>query len=88
MNGETLHAEKRAADVQVGAHDNLEIGPGGDFALEQLGVFHRLFGRVNGARADDDEESLIVASDDPGSVETRLGDGALGCLARLDLMQE
>lgn len=64
--------------VQVASHDDEEVGPVWNFGLEKTGVCKCLLGAVDGARADDDEDTVILASDDAGRLVAGEGD----CLAR------
>lgn len=61
---ETLPSDGCAWFFKVGAHDDEEVFAEGDFCLESFSVFEGLFGGVDGAWADDDEETVVVACDD------------------------
>ncbi len=73
---------------QVSAHDDEEVVALWDFGPEKVGVLDGLCGRMNGAWADDDKETIILAGEDPCSREASGGDGSKGALGRDDLMAE
>lgn len=73
---------------QVSAHDDKEIVPVWDFGPEKVCVLDGLGGRVDGTRADDDEETIILAGEDPCSREAGRSNGGEGALGRDDLVAE
>lgn len=75
-------------DSQVSAHDDVEVAPLGDHGVETACVVEGLLGGVYGARADDDDETVVLASEDAGSVIASEGDGVLGGVGRDDLVAE
>jgi hypothetical protein len=48
-------------NLQVGSHDNVEVSPFWDLRFKEFGVGNGLLRRVDGAGADDDENSIVVA---------------------------
>ena len=53
--------EGEAIGVQIGPHDNEKVPPFWDLRFEEFGISDGLFRRVDGAGADDDDNSIIVA---------------------------
>ena len=81
-------AEKEGGeDSQVGAHDDEQVRPLRDLGLEQLCVFDGLLRGVDGARANDHDDTVISASEDTCGIVTCFCDCALGGCAR-NLMAE
>jgi len=85
---ETFPADCRAGFFEVSSHDDQQVLPLGDLFLQELGVGHGLLCVVDRARADDDEDAVILASQDTGCVETGGGDGLLGSWGGADLVAE
>ena len=75
-------------DVQVSPHDDEQVPPFWDFRPEEVRVLDRLRRRMDGARADDDEKTFVVAGEDASGAEACGGDGVEGLMGGLDLMAE
>lgn len=54
-------------DLQVGTHDDEKIWPGIELGFEKICVLEGLLGGMDGAGADDDEETIVTACEDAGS---------------------
>lgn len=50
-----------AMNLQIGSHDNEEVSPFCHLRFEEFGISNGLLRRVNGARSDDNENSIIIA---------------------------
>ena len=59
-----------------------------NFGPEKVCVLDGLCGRVDGAGADDDEETIILACEDPGSSEASGSDSGKRALGGDDLVAE
>ena len=70
---ESLPADGGARLFEVDAHDDqqvlVELIGGG---LQAAGVVDGGLGVVDGARADNDQQAIVLAGDDAGDVESRL----------------
>jgi hypothetical protein len=71
---------------QVRAHDDQQIWDFSHLGLEERGVLKRLFGGVDGARADDDEKSVVLTGEDTRGAVARSGDGLFRGGGRGDLV--
>lgn len=76
------------ADVQVSPHDNEQVGPGSEFGLESAGVLLRLVDGVDGARADNDDDSVVMSTEDGGSSVSGRSGGSLRLDRRDDFVSE
>ena len=74
--------------VQVSAHDDEEVVPLWNFGSEKVCVLDGLRGRVDGARPDDDEKTVILAGEDPSSSKPGGSNSGKGALGRDDLVAE
>lgn len=73
---QTLPADGGAGLLEVGAHDDAEVG--GEAVgecLETVGVLEGGGGVVDGAGADDYEQAIVLAHDDVGSIVAALDNG-------------
>jgi hypothetical protein len=61
------HGGARLLEVHA-HHDFQRVGMAGTFGLELARVVHRRFGIVDRARADDHEQTVVAAGDDPAHV--------------------
>ena len=76
---EAFPAERGTRLFKVNAHDEHKVaGELGDGFLEQTGVFAGSRGVVNGAWADDDDETIVLSVEDVNNLAARLEDGARG----------
>ena len=55
---------------------------------QQGGILHGRLGVMDGARPDDDQQSVILTGDDPGGVLAGLGDDLGGPFRGAQLMQD
>jgi hypothetical protein len=85
---QTYFKLRERESLQIRPHDDAQIGPIGDLCLEQVGVDHGLLGAVDGARADDDKDAVVLACQNARGVETGGGYRALGAYGRDDLVSE
>lgn len=69
---------KKAIILQVGSHDNLQIRELRHFGPEEFGILEGFVRVVNRAWTDDDQETVVVASDDSCRGIATFGDGFLG----------
>jgi len=72
--------------IQVGSHNDQEVRPIGEFRLEKLGVFHRLFWRVYRARTYNHEDAVITTCHDSGGIVAGRCNSFLRASRRNDLM--
>jgi len=75
---ETLPSDSRAGFFKVGPHDDQEVTPFGNLGLEEVSVIDCLLRRVDRARADDDEKSIIVSGQNSSGIVASRGDSLLG----------
>ena len=68
----------RRIDSQVGSHDNEEVAPLGHLGFEEFSVIDGLLRRVNRARANDDEKSIVISGQNSSTVVASRGDSLLG----------
>jgi hypothetical protein len=77
---------KEAMDIQVGSHDDLEVGELLNLGPEESSVLDGLLGVVNGTGTNDDQETVVIASDDSCRSIAAFGDGFLRSRGQLHLV--
>ena len=64
-------------NVQIGSHDNKKIGPVSELRLEEFRILDSLRGAMNGTGSHDDEETIVLASENSSGVVASRCNGPL-----------
>lgn len=83
---EPLPSHSRAWFLEIGPHDDEEVSPFWDLGFEEFGIGDGLLRGVDRARADDNENPVIVSCQNPGGGVTSGSDGLLRERGRNDLV--